>query len=70
MHGGVISVNEASLSGTVHEFEQDPFNLSGLGRSRMGPAGVERFYRHKLILSDLSTEARNIDAYAEPATNA
>ena len=70
MHGGVISVNEASLSGTVHEFEQDPFNLSGLGRSRMGPAGVERFYRHKLILSDLSPEARNIDAYAEPATNA
>ena len=70
MHGGVISVNEASLSGTVHEFEQDPFNYSGMGRSRMGPAGVERFYRHKLILSDLSTEARNIDAYAEPATNA
>ena len=68
MHGGVISVNEASLSGTVHEFEQDPFNLSGLGRSRMGPAGVERFYRHKLILTDQSVEPRGIDAYAEPAT--
>ena len=70
MHGGVISVNEASLSGTVHEFEQDPFNLSGLGRSRMGPPGVDRFYRHKLILSDRSPDPRNIDAYAEPATNA
>ena len=69
MHGGVISVNEASLSGTVHEFEQDPFNYSGLGRSRMGPSGVERFYRHKLILTDQSTEPRGIDAYAEPATN-
>ena len=62
MHGGVISVNEASLSGSVHEFEQDPFNYSGLGRSRMGPAGVERFYRHKLILTDQSTEPRGIDA--------
>ena len=69
MHGGVISVNEASLSGSVHEFEQDPFNYSGLGRSRMGPAGVERFYRHKLILTDQSTEPRGIDQYAEPATN-
>jgi len=70
LNGGVVSVNEASLSGSVHEFEQEPFNLSGLGRSRMGPAGVERFYRHKLILSDLSPEARGINAYAEPATNA
>ena len=34
----------------------------------MGPAGVERFYRHKLILTDQSTEPRGIDAYAEPAT--
>ena len=68
LNGGVVSVNEASLSGSVHEFEQDPFNLSGLGRSRMGPPGIDRFYRHKLILSELSPEARNIDAYAEPAT--
>ena len=68
LNGGVVSVNEASLSGSVHEFEQDPFKLSGLGRSRMGPPSVDRFYRHKLILSDLSPEARNIDAYAEPST--
>ncbi len=70
LDGGVVSVNEASLSSTVHEFEQDPFNYSGLGRSRMGPAGVERFYRHKLILSDTSPAPRGIDDFAEPATTA
>ena len=60
LSGGVVSINEASLSARVYEFEQEPFKLSGLGRSRMGQADVERYCRKKLILTDSSPEPRGI----------
>jgi aldehyde dehydrogenase (NAD+) len=68
LDGGVVSVNEASLSTMVHEFEQEPFKLSGLGRSRMGPAGVERYCRKKLIIVDKGQAIRGVEDYREPDT--
>jgi acyl-CoA reductase-like NAD-dependent aldehyde dehydrogenase len=68
LDGGVVSINEASLSSMVHEFEQEPFKLSGLGRSRMGPAGVERYCRKKLIIADRGDAIRSVEDYCEPDT--
>lgn len=68
LDGGVVSVNEASLSTMVHEFEQDPFKRSGLGRSRMGVAGLERYCRRKVIIVDRGEAIRGIDDYREPGT--
>ncbi len=69
LDGGVVSINEASLSSMVHEFEQEPFKMSGLGRSRMGPAGVERYCRKKLIVEDVGGVIRGVEGYCEPETD-
>lgn len=63
LNGGVISINEASLSSMVYEFESEPFGLSGLGRSRTGPEAIKRFFRKKLILTDASENPRGIHAH-------
>ena len=47
---GAISLNDASLTGLVHEAEKNSFGLSGLGGSRMGAAGYLRFFRTKALL--------------------
>ncbi len=49
LNAGFISINDCSLSSMVHEFEWEGFNFSGLGRSRMGPAGIARYMRVKTI---------------------
>jgi len=51
----------------VHEAENDCFKLSGLGRSRMGPSGIARYFRKKAILINHG-EAADISAYGEPET--
>lgn len=47
---GAISLNDAALTGFVHEAEKHSFKLSGLGGSRMGPAGFVRFFRKKALI--------------------
>ncbi len=69
LDGGAISVNDGSLTAMVHEVENDCFKLSGLGRSRMGPSGIARYFRKKAILINRGTAAP-IDAYGEPDTMA
>jgi succinate-semialdehyde dehydrogenase / glutarate-semialdehyde dehydrogenase len=61
---GGISLNDGSLTALCHEAEKNSFKLSGLGGSRMGPAGYTRFFRRKAIIRQ--TGAPNtIDMIAE-----
>jgi succinate-semialdehyde dehydrogenase/glutarate-semialdehyde dehydrogenase len=47
---GAISLNDGSLTGVMHEAEKNSFKCSGLGGSRMGAAGITRFFRKKALL--------------------
>ncbi len=47
---GGISLNDGSLTAFVHEAEKHSFKLSGMGGSRMGPAGYLRFFRKKALI--------------------
>jgi len=47
---GAVSLNDGSLTGVMHEAEKNSFKCSGLGGSRMGPAGLTRFFRRKALL--------------------
>jgi acyl-CoA reductase-like NAD-dependent aldehyde dehydrogenase len=50
IQAGAISLNDAALTAFVHEAEKNSFKLSGLGGSRMGPAGLLRFCRQKALI--------------------
>ena len=47
---GGISLNDGSLTAMCHEAEKNSFKLSGMGGSRMGPAGYTRFFRKKVLI--------------------
>ena len=47
---GAISINDASLTGIVTDVEKNSFRFSGMGGSRMGPAGLTRFLRKRALL--------------------
>ena len=47
---GAISINDASLTGIVNDVEKNSFRCSGMGGSRMGPAGLTRFLRKRALL--------------------
>ena len=48
--GGAVSINDASLTAMVHDVEKNSFCQSGMGGSRMGDAGMLRFFRKQAIL--------------------
>jgi acyl-CoA reductase-like NAD-dependent aldehyde dehydrogenase len=50
IEAGAVSLNDGSLTGVMHEAEKNSFKCSGLGGSRMGPAGLTRFFRKKALL--------------------
>jgi acyl-CoA reductase-like NAD-dependent aldehyde dehydrogenase len=52
---GGISINDGALTGMMHECEKHSFKLSGMGGSRMGPAGLTRFLRKKAIIVQTGT---------------
>lgn len=52
---GAVSLNDCSLTAIMHEAEKNSFKLSGLGGSRMGPAGFLRFFRTKALLRQTGT---------------
>ena len=62
LDAGVVSVNEASLSTMVHEFEQEPFKHSGMGPPRMGASSITRYCRKKLIVSNRSEQVRGVES--------
>lgn len=64
LEGGAVSVNDGSLTAMVHGAENDTFKQSGLGRSRMGPSGVRRYFRQKAIMINRG-ESAPIQAYGE-----
>ncbi|MBU6378399.1 MAG: aldehyde dehydrogenase family protein [Gammaproteobacteria bacterium] len=50
LDAGFVSIDDVSLSSVVSDFEWEGFRFSGLGRSRMGPAGIARYLRSKAIV--------------------
>jgi acyl-CoA reductase-like NAD-dependent aldehyde dehydrogenase len=66
---GGISLNDGSLTAMCHEFEKNSFKLSGMGGSRMGPAGYTRFFRRKTLIRQHgapATIANMAEAHARP----
>ena len=61
---GAVSINDGALTGQMFEAEKHSFKLSGLGGSRMGPAGITRFFRKKALLIQHGTPV-TIDAFDE-----
>jgi len=68
IEAGGISINEGSLTGFMHEAEKNSFKLSGLGESRMGPAGYHRFFRKRAIMTN-TADAFPIEAFDEKNAN-
>lgn len=46
---GGVSVNDAGMTTMIFEESKSAFKSSGLGPSRMGPAGLTRFFRQKAV---------------------
>ena len=63
---GAISINDGSLTAAVWDAENSAFKLSGMGPSRMGDAGLLRYFRTKAIIRQTGPAAP-IAAYAEGA---
>jgi len=66
IEAGGVSLNDAALTALFHEAEKHSFKLSGMGGSRMGPAGFQRFLRRKALIANTGTPAP-IGAFAEDA---
>ncbi|MFN7053958.1 aldehyde dehydrogenase family protein [Hyphomonas sp.] len=66
IEAGAVSLNDAALTGLFHEAEKHSFRLSGLGGSRMGPAGFQRFLRRKALIANTGAPAP-LSAFAEDA---
>ncbi|MCS6946435.1 MAG: aldehyde dehydrogenase family protein [Steroidobacteraceae bacterium] len=50
LDAGGVSLNDGALTAIMHEAEKHSFKLSGMGGSRMGPAGYLRFFRKKALI--------------------
>lgn len=66
LEAGAISINDGSLTAGVWDAENCSFKQSGMGPSRMGDAGLYRYFRVKAIMRQ-NGEAAPIAAYAEQA---
>ena len=66
IEAGGVSLNAAALTALFHEAEKHSFKLSGMGGSRMGPAGFQRFLRRKALIANTGAPAP-IGAFAEDA---
>jgi succinate-semialdehyde dehydrogenase / glutarate-semialdehyde dehydrogenase len=67
LEAGAISINDGSLTAAVWDAENCSFKQSGMGPSRMGDAGLTRFFRTRAIIRQ-NGPAAPIAAYAEDAT--
>ncbi|MEM9570590.1 MAG: aldehyde dehydrogenase family protein [Pseudomonadota bacterium] len=66
IEAGGVSLNDAALTALFHEAEKHSFKLSGMGGSRMGPAGFQRFLRRKALIANTGAPVP-IGAFAEDA---
>lgn len=64
IEAGAISINDGSMTAGVWDAENASFKSSGMGPSRMGDAGLTRFFRVKAIIRQTGA-ALPIQAYAE-----
>lgn len=64
LDAGAISINDGSLTACVWDAENSSFKLSGMGPSRMGDAGLLRYFRTRAIIRQ-NEQAAPIAAYAE-----
>jgi acyl-CoA reductase-like NAD-dependent aldehyde dehydrogenase len=66
LEAGAISINDGPLTAGVWDAENCSFKQSGMGPSRMGDAGLIRFFRTQAIIRQTGP-ALPIAAYAEEA---
>ena len=64
LHAGAVSINDGALTVEVFDAGHTSFNFSGLGASRSGRAGLERFFRQKALMIRHG-EARGVDSINE-----
>ncbi len=64
LEAGAISINDGSMTAGVWDAENASFKQSGMGPSRMGNAGLTRFFRTRAIIRQTG-QAAPIQAYAE-----
>lgn len=50
IEAGAISINDGSLTNKIYDAEKNAFKKSGLNGSRMGDAGLLRFFRKRTLL--------------------
>jgi succinate-semialdehyde dehydrogenase / glutarate-semialdehyde dehydrogenase len=61
---GAVSLNDAALTALFYEAEKNSFKQSGLGGSRMGLAGFQRFLRRQALIANTAAPAP-LSAFAE-----
>ncbi len=64
LDAGGVSLNDAALTSQFYEAEKHSFKQSGLGGSRMGPAGFQRFCRRKALIANHG-DVTPLSAYRE-----
>jgi acyl-CoA reductase-like NAD-dependent aldehyde dehydrogenase len=64
---GGISINDAALTSLMYEAEKNSFKLSGMGASRMGPSGYERYFRKQSFMVN-TADVFTIDQFDETNT--
>ncbi len=61
---GAVSLNDAALTALFYEAEKNSFKQSGLGGSRMGLAGFQRFLRRQALIANTAAPMP-LSAFAE-----
>jgi succinate-semialdehyde dehydrogenase/glutarate-semialdehyde dehydrogenase len=61
---GAVSINDASLTAMANDVEKNSFCMSGMGGSRMGDQGLQRFFRKQAVLFQ-SEPAAPLEFFAE-----
>lgn len=54
---GAVSLNDAALTALFYEAPKQSFKQSGLGPSRMGADGLQRFFRRKALIANTGAPA-------------
>jgi succinate-semialdehyde dehydrogenase / glutarate-semialdehyde dehydrogenase len=66
LEAGAVSLNDAALTALFYEAPHESFKLSGMGRSRMGAPGLQRFLREKALIAQTGAPAP-LAAFSEAA---
>lgn len=66
LEAGAVSLNDAALTALFYEAPHESFKLSGMGRSRMGAPGLQRFLREKALIAQTGAPAP-LAAFSESA---